>query len=757
MSWLLKSLILSSVLAAAAATGQGRPSSYVDPFIGTAADGSMTPGPSLPFGVIRPGPDMGGNTQNPGWAAQGDINGFSQLHVTGTGGGADYGNILIQPTVGPPRAVAYGSSREDEQSAIGYYRVNLSRYHVLAEITAARRTGLYQFTYPASAEANLLIDAGHILSSGGVWDGVPVGEDQRLLDSVLHIESPTEVTGFATVTGGWNKMPGSYTVYFYLVTDTPAVAYGTWRGNGRTAAMMPGNAEVRGKSYFGAGGWLRFITTQGQQVHAKIGVSFISAVQARDNALREIPGFDFGGTRQAAIEAWDKALSGIEMQGATAEQKTAVYSALYRAQLMPADRSGENPLFASAEPYYDDFYTIWDTFRTSSPLLSLIAPEREAAIVRALVDLYRHEGWLPDGRMKNYNGRMQGGSNADMVIADAYLKKLPGIDWASAYAAMVKDAEISPVDYWKEGRGGLEDWKTLGYLTMENVDLPGSRTVEYAANDYSLSLVARGLGKAADAEKYLARSGNWKNIWDSSFTDGGFTGFIRPRHRDGTWKAGFAAGEGGTFGTDNFYEAGTWTYSFYVPQDMRALVALCGGAARFIERLDAAFPDGSSKRAGGFSVDNEPGFLMPYLYHWAGRPDRTAVRVRQILIDHFHLGRDGIPGNDDSGAMSSLLIFGMIGIFPVAGQDVYLIASPQIPRVRLNIGGGKHLDIIAKDASPAHPYVVAAWLNHRPLHRAWFRHGEIAAGGTLQLKMAAAPGHWGEQVLPPSSSDPLGK
>ena len=302
--------------------------------------------------------------------------------------------------------------------------------------------------------------------------------------------------------------------------------------------------------------------------------------------------------------------------------------------LMPVDRSGENPLWQSSEPNFDDFYTIWDTFRTSSPLLTLIAPDRQAAIVRSLVDIYRHTGWLPDGRTGNFNGRTQGGSDAEFVLTDAFLKKLPGVDWPTAYDAMVKDAEVAPPNQIMEGRGGLSDWKSLGYVSMEGVDRPASKQMEYAADDFEIYLLARALGHEADAAKYLARSRNWEHLWDTAATDAGFQGFIWPRHRDGSWKSNFNALQTGSWNGDTFYEGNSWTYSTFVPQDVRRLVALSGGNDVFVRRLDAFFT-GDDR----YAVGNEPGFLSPYLYLWAGRQDRTAEQVRRILAANYHAGR----------------------------------------------------------------------------------------------------------------------
>ena len=219
---------------------------------------------------------------------------------------------------------------------------------------------------------------------------------------------------------------------------------------------------MEGKAINKSGAWLTFTPKDGRPVLMKIGISLISVEQARRNLAVEIPAFDFPAVHAAAVSNWNRALGKVEIKGATPEQEQIFYTALYHTMLMPTDRTGENPLWKSAEPYYDDYYAIWDIFRTSGPLLTLIAPERETAIVRSLVDIYRHDGFLPDARSGNYNGRTQGGSNAEFMITDAYVKGLKGIDWPTAYAAEVHDAEVPPSDHFKEGRGGLDDWRITG-------------------------------------------------------------------------------------------------------------------------------------------------------------------------------------------------------------------------------------------------------------------------------------------------------
>jgi predicted alpha-1,2-mannosidase len=231
-------------------------------------------------------------------------------------------------------------------------------------------------------------------------------------------------------------------------------------------------------------------------------------------------------------------------------------------------------------------------------------------------------------------------------------------------------------------------------------------------------------------------------VWDPDFTDGGFSGFIRPRHRNGEWKKDFTALQGCSWNGNTFYEGNSWTYSFFVPQDVATLIAKCGGNETFVKRLDAFFEVG-----GRCDVSNEPFFLTPYLYIWAGRPDKTAERVHQIIA---RATPNGMPGNDDSGAMSSWYVCGALGFFPNAGQDFYLLGTPLFPSASLTLGNDKIFTIKAENLSDKNIYVTAATLNGKPFDKAWISHAEIMAGGELVLQMADKPNAWGTTLLPPS-------
>jgi predicted alpha-1,2-mannosidase len=707
----------------------------VDPFIGVDWGGNTFVGSAIPYGMVKLGPDMetfDGRKSGFGYSSNGVIVGFSHLHLSGAQG--KYGNILVMPVTGPLVLNDIKTPRTDEVNHVGYYAAKLTRYNVKVELTSSRRVGFHRYTFPASQQSHIVIDVAHALSLGTGW------EAQKFLGAEIHLTSDHEAQGVARVTGGWNR-GGEYRVYYYMVLDTPAEATQTWTGSTPSSSK---DATVEANTPIGAS--FDFTTKANQVIQVKVGISFLSAEQAKQNVQQETPAWNFAAVHAAATALWNKELSKLNLSGESDSQRRQLYTAMYHIMLMPTDRTGENPDWKSAEPYYDDYYCIWDTFRTSSPLLTLISPDRQRDIIRSLVDIYRHTGYMPDARSGNDNGRTQGGSNANVVVADAYVKGLKDIDYETAFAAMVHDAEVPPADQQKEGRGGLKDYNEKGYVTLAD-ERSGSRTVEYSYDDFAIAEVACGLGKTKEAALYASRTYNFEHLWDKDMTAEGFKGFLRPRNPDGTWAPPYLVVRG-TW-PDFFYEGDIWTYSIYAPQDMRRLIEMAGGNAAFIHRLDWTF------LRGHFDVTNEPGFLLPVLYNYAGRPDKTADIVHLVLEKAFSDTRAGIPGNDDSGAMSSWLIFSTLGIFPIAGQDVYLISTPSIPDASLTLGNGKKLRILAKNLDPngLNRYVQSATLNGVDLPNAWFRHAQIQDGATLVLTMGSAPSNWGTTTPPPSMSD----
>jgi predicted alpha-1,2-mannosidase len=735
----LAALLLLSPLplcsASADKTGVPDYTHNVDPFIGVDWGGNTFVGAALPFGMVKLGPDMETFDQRAsgcGYSSHGEILGFSHLHLSGAQG--KYGNILVAPVTGPLDLSDIKTPRTDEIAQVGFYSAHLTRYNVKAELTSSRRVGFHRYTFPASQQAHLTLNVAHALGFG------PGSESQRFLGAEVHLTSNHEAQGIARFTGGWNK-GGEYKVYYYLDLDTPADSTQTWTGTTLSAAK---DAEVDTDTPIGA--TFNFKTHADQVVQVKVGISFISAEQAKHNVQQEVPGWNFAAVHAASIDRWNSELAKLNLTGETDSQRRQLYTAMYHIMLMPTDRTGENPGWQSSEPYYDDYYAIWDTYRSSSPLLTLISPDRQRDIIRSLVDIYRHTGYMPDARSGNDNGRTQGGSNANVVVADAYVKGLTGIEYQTAFAAIMKDAEVPPANAQKEGRGGLKDYNEKGYVTLAD-ERSGSRTVEYAYDDFAISELACGLGKPKEAALYASRAHNFEHLWDKDMSVLGFTGFLRPRNPDGSWAAPYLTVRG-TW-PDFMYEGDIWTYSLYAPQDMSRLIQMAGGNELFNRRLDFIFSRGH------FDVTNEPGFLMPVLYNYSGRPDKSADIVHLLLEKAFTDSRAGIPGNDDSGAMSSWLIFQTLGIYPVSGQDIYLISTPSIPDASLTLGNGKKLRIIAKnlDRSGLNRYIQSATLNGVDLPNSWFRHAQIKDGATLVFTMGSAPSKWGTATPPPSMSD----
>ena len=745
-------------------------SSEIDPMLGADKGGNVFVGPTLPFGMAKPGPDYGDNEGNAGWEASGDLNGFSQLHVSGTGGGPKYGNILVQPMMGKADPAHSPAPREEEHAEVGYYSVKLRGSGIRAEVTTARRTTVYRFTYPATGERTLLVDVGHLLMRRHESPH-RYPESQVVYSADVQVLSTTEVTGMQASVMGWNIQTTPMKVYFYLVTNTPAVSTGVWEDGKR---VQPGAKTASYRMPFtmstlprppapivSTGAYLTFAAGE-KPVMIKIGVSFVSIEQAKKNAMTEVANFDFDGTRKAVVKAWDDELATVKIEGGTPDERQQFATGLYHSMLMPVDRTGENPLWQSTAPYYDDFYCIWDTFRSSTPLLTLLHPKRVSAILQSLLDVQDHDHFFVDGRSGNFAGRTQGGSDAEMMFTDAFVKHLPGLDWGRVYRALVHDADTESDDPIRYGRGDMDEWKRLGYLSIEHSDpaggpdRPGSRSMEYAANDYAIALLAKGLGHEADAKKFITRAENWKKLWKADAVDhteqGDVRGFIWLRHDDGRWKENFNPHLVGTWYEDNFYEATTWTYSLYVPQDIRGLIQIAGGASDFKKRLDLFFAPGDAQRY-RYDVGNEPGFLAPYLYNWIGEQSSTAKTIRAILPASYHTGPDGLPGNDDSGAMGSFLVFNQMGFFPVAAQNFYLIGSPIFPRSSINLGNGKTFSIVAEHCSPKNVYIARATWNGRPYERSWFTHDQLMAGGELRLTMTDKPAHWDTGPPPPSMSD----
>lgn len=513
---------------------------YTNLFIGSTGGGNGFPGVvPAPFAMVKLGPDVSFGLQDAysGYLPAGQIFGFSMMHEHGTGGAPKYGVVSQMPVVGGLKNPLefLGRARSTPDTAeVGYYRSELEG-GITVELSASDRAGFYQYTFPEQGQKSIVVDVSHVLPSfrGFGWGQEYVGGSFELTDDGY--------IGHGIYNNGWNLSP-DWTIYFCGHFEQPILNRRTFTSNG-TELYSYGNATSTSGTER-QGGVFGFNTTS---VSSRVGISFVSTSQACSNVDNQIPtGTNISTLVSRAQDRWaTEVFSKVRTTETNETLLTQLYSYLYGMHLIPSNRTGENSLWNSTEPSYDDFFTLWDLFRCSTSLWQVLQPKPYEEIIRSLIDIWRNDGFLPDGRSSEFNGRTQGGSNAENVLSDAYVKGVRGeVNWEDAFKAMKTDAEvvppnnndpIAPDSSTKEGRGALPDWLTLGYITPR-FSRAVSRAVEYSGNDFGLYQVAAGLGRDDDAQRYLNRSRNWRNHWNPRQESLGFTGFVAPRFENGSFQ-----------------------------------------------------------------------------------------------------------------------------------------------------------------------------------------------------------------------------
>ncbi|KAI0599602.1 glycoside hydrolase family 92 protein [Biscogniauxia sp. FL1348] len=750
------------------------PLPLIDPLIGSTNGGNVFAGATRPYGLAKPVADVDGQNTG-GFATDGsNVVGFSAVHDSGTGGNPSLGNFPLFPQVCVgdevngcnfrigDRATAYVA--DSAVAHPGYFAVDLAS-GVRTDMAAGERAALFRFTFPEGDSQHPLV----LLDLTDLW--------QSRQNASISVDSESgRMKGNGTFLPSFGA--GSYVMHF-CVDFLGGTVYdnGVWVNN--RGGTEPKELYVtRGFNlfYLEAGGWVRFEGLVNNTVTARVGISFISAEQACRSAETEIPdpmGGDFERLVTEAEDAWREKLSPVSINpgGASEDLQSSFWSGLYRTMISPQNYTGENPKWDSGIPYFDSFYCIWDSFRVQHPILTIVDPKAQVQMVNSLLDMYQHEGWLPDCHMSLCNGWTQGGSNADVVLVDAYVKNLTGIDWELALKAIIQDAEVEPLEWAYHGRGGLQSWKDLLYIPYLDFDPAGfgtnsrsiSRTLEYAYNDYCLSTLARGLGYEDLYDKYVTRSANWQNLWSEqqnsviNGNDTGYEGFFQPKYQNGTWGfqdpiacSALADFCSLTTNPSETFEASIWQYQFLVPQSMSVLIDLMGAEERFIERLDFFHTSGLA------DISNEPVFSTVYLYHYAGRPGLSTKRLHTYIPSAFNTSHGGLPGNDDSGSMGGFVVFGMLGLFPIAGQDVYLISAPFFEEANITnplTGQTARIKTVGFDAAYENIYIQNVTVNGQPWTKSWIGHALFTEGWTMEVVLGSQESDsWGTKAedRPPS-------
>lgn len=754
---LISAALLLTVLAAISFESCQRASastdyaSYVDPFIGTGGHGHTFPGAVVPNGMIQPSPD----TRIDGWDACSGyyyadslINGFSHTHVSGTGC-ADYGDILIMPTVGAQiidnqvdtlqnLPYASGFSHANEIAEPGYYSVKLDRYNVKAEITSSKRVALHRFTFPATDDAGMIVDMDYSI------------QHQTNTEMVLDIVSDTEIRGYK-MTKYWAF---DQQIYFYAKFSKPF-----------TSTMVTDTILTsKGEPYARCKALLKFPPMkEGEQLLVKVGVSAVDYDGARNNVEAEMAGdsFDFDTTRRQAREAWNAYLSKIEIPAdADRDDLVKFYTALYHTAIAPnlfTDADGRY-LGMDRKPHQGDvnepvytIFSLWDTFRALHPLMSIIDPDLNNDYMRSLLMKADEGGILPMWELAgNYTGTMIG-YHAVSLLADAVAKGYADFDVEKALRAGVRAAEFDttgivtpkavnaclmpPAKYWKN---------KVGYVPSDKDNESVAKGLEYAYNDWCIAQLAKAAGDTATAARYENFAQAYRKYWDPE------TKFMRGVMTDGSFREPFNP-RASNHRNDDYCEGTAWQWSWFVLHDIPGLIELNGGKEQFTARLDSLFTASSELEGDIVSADitgligqyahgNEPSHHITHLYNYAGQPWKTQELVDRIFSEQYRVEPDGLSGNEDCGQMSAWLVLNALGFYQVCpGEPVYSIGRPLFPSAKINLPGGKTFTVTVNNFSKENKYIKSATINGRKLDTLFFNHSDIAGGGELILDMTSEP------------------
>ncbi len=697
---------------------EGPLTSYVNVFIGTGGHGHTYPGATLPFGMIQLSPD----TRLEGWDgcsgyhySDNYIYGFSHTHLSGTGV-SDYGDVLLMPTTemhlhngadGKPGYRAH-FSHENEVASPGYYKVLLDSTNIQVELTTTYRAGMHRYQYPSSENQYLILDLEH---------------RDKLHSASMEKVNDFEIRGHR-FSEAWAK---DQRLYFHIKFSHPLL------GDLGLSEPLPYTKKAA----------LQFDNPNNEPVYIKIGISAVDDEGAQKNLEKEIGNKTFDQVRKEATEIWENQLEKIVVEGASIDDKTTFYSALYHTMIAPnlySDVDGRyrgmdlNIHKAEGFQYYTVF-SLWDTYRAAHPLYTIIEQDRTNDFINTFLAKYDEGGILPIWDLAgNYTGCMIGYHGVP-VIADAYLKNIRGYDAEKAFEAMKHSAEQEHL--------GLASYVSLGFIPVEEESESVSKTLEYAYDDWTIAQMAKSMGKLEDYERFLKRAQSYKNVFDPE------SGFMRGRFRN-SWFSPFDPYEVNF----NYTEANAWQYSLYAPQDISGLMNLMKGKKGLEQHLDKLFtaPTNTSGRdqaditglIGQYAHGNEPSHHMAYLYNFVNRPDKTQEKVLQIRKEMYSNAPDGISGNEDCGQMSAWYVFSSLGFYPVTpGINQYIIGLPLFEKASIFLENGNTFTVIAQNFDPEHSYVQEVLLNGHPLSRSFLMHEEIMKGGVLEFTMGTQPSTWG--------------
>ncbi len=726
---------------------------YADPRIGSGgfgyANGSAFPGAAAPFGLAKVGPDTRGKAYGTitflhysgYWAEDEYIQGFSHLHLHGTGA-TDYGILGMMPleNFDASRTTQDGYEshfdKATETASPGYYAVTLDQGNIRAEMTATPHGAHHRYTYPAgTSQGHVVFDLAHHLNDGEVKHG------EFTLDATNR-----RITGMLHHDGGMSDGFGGYDLYFDIVTRD------AWT---KAQVFADGAAPVEATTANGAHvGWdLAFDLTNGEAIDVQVGISLVSAAGAEKNRLAELSTWDFDTIHENTANAWLDLLGRMKIWGGTEAERRMFYSSLYRCFLMPTGSSDVDGQYryggqlqtANGFTFLTD-QSLWDTYRTLTPMYALIDQDASRNTVESLHAMAKISGFFPKWPIATGEAGTMLGSSADVVVADAYVKGVRDFDAADAYA-ILRAAALDDTDP-SGGRGGRQyavSYNALGYVPA-NFGRSVSHTLEFGHDDLAMANFARALGKTDDAAIFDDHAKNYQNLFDPE------TGFVRAKDDQGKF---VEENYNPYMMSDHYAEANGW-HSLWAQHDIPGLAELFGGQKPFVDKLTQFFEEGvadlaerpiddrfvSAAPRNSYWHSNEPCIHAAYAFAQVGRADLTQKYARWAAETHYNDLYWGLPGNDDGGTMSAWYLFTTAGIYPIPGTNRYVLGTPFFPRMEIKVAQGT-LVIMANGVSEKNIFVQSVRWNDESLDKPEISHDQISQGGTLVFEMGDKPGSFG--------------
>ena len=714
-------------------------SDYVNPFIGTSNFGATNPGAIAPRGMVSVSPFNVAGSQNTlekdsRWLSNPYVNentfltGFSHVNLSGVGC-PDLGVILTMPTTGDLETdhLKYGSTYENEVAKAGFYSTTLKKYKIKVETTATTRTGISKYSFP-KGKSNILLNLGLGLTNeqGGM----------------LKIVSSSEIEGLRNVGSFCYKKPeDSYPIYFVVQFSKPSLNCGIWKNiskyegiekqwmpyNGQTRLYKEYRKEVIGDSI---GAYMSYNFKEPTDVEVKIGVSYVSIENARNNLIKETNELSFEKIYQQTKLSWDNLLSKIDVEGGTNNDKTIFYTALYHALIHPNtlnDVNGEYPKMKSRETLKTEgtrftVFSLWDTYRNLHSLMSLVYPKQQSDMVKSMLSIYDESGWLPKWELNSTETTTMVGDPAGIIIADTYLRGIKDFNIEKAYEAMTKSATVLEGNLL---RPGIREYLKKGYLTTESTKSGSvSTTQEYNISDFAIAQLAKGLEKKEDEDFYKKRSISYRKLFDKDFN------LLRPRNKDNSWVKPFKPETGANFKKNlGFIEGNSWQYTFMLSHDIKGLIELMGGEKAYSQQLQKVF------NIGQFDMANEPDIGYPYLFNYIkGEEWRSQKIVSSLISKYFKNTPDGLPGNDDTGTMSAWLIYSMMGIYPISpAEPIYTFATPLFDKITIQLDSRYYKNkqlIIEKEGEG---FIRKIKLNDKTINSFFINHQDLVNAGHLKI------------------------